>query len=258
MSAVPLLPQVWAVGGSNCGTHSVDSHCYLVAGEAGAVLIDAGTGLRHASLIENILEIVSLEALHGVVLTHYHADHAGGAASLAASGVPIFGSKDAIIALQGFDEQKTQLAAARQAGLYPESYRPDPVPPAASSMLTDGDSLSLGDIHLVAHSTPGHCDGHLTYSLDVDGLRVLFSGDLLFAGGRVHLLPTPDCRPYEYARSVRRMHQLAPDALLPGHDGWVLKDATSDIALAVDDFDRLRIPPLLAGSERGASNDEPG
>jgi paroxysmal nonkinesiogenic dyskinesia protein len=52
------------------------------------------------------------------------------------------------------------------------------------SLVSDGDRLTFGRLHITALLTPGHTSGHIVYVLDGIGTpSSLFSGDLLFVGG---------------------------------------------------------------------------
>jgi glyoxylase-like metal-dependent hydrolase (beta-lactamase superfamily II) len=68
-------------------------------------------------------------------------------------------------------------------------YRPFFQVPAASrpvaGTLADGDTLTWGAARITALATPGHTDGSLSYLVEVDGRRVCFTGDLLYAPGQL-------------------------------------------------------------------------
>ncbi len=55
------------------------------------------------------------------------------------------------------------------------------------------------------------------YLLRAPGYQALFSGDCVFAGGRISLQNTHDCRVPEYAASLAKLAQFDIDALFPGH-----------------------------------------
>src|SRR3989442_1981781 len=83
--SVKLIERVCLVGSGRLGvglSSELDCHVYLVDGGKEAALIDAGAGVATA-------EILAYAAVHGfpsdrirhLLLTHGHADHAGGTAS---------------------------------------------------------------------------------------------------------------------------------------------------------------------------------
>lgn len=72
---------------------------------------------------------------------------------------------------------------------------------------------------------------------------MLFSGDCLFAGGRVSLQALHDCRLDRYADTVIDLAGRDIDALLPGHGDAELSGAGRDIHRAAQSFRRLVPPP---------------
>lgn len=81
--------------------------------------------------------------------------------------------------------------------------------------------------------------------LDDPNGRWFFSGDCLFAGGRIGMQAIADCRLDVYAETVIHLDGLAIDALLPGHGEQVLHNAATDISAAARSFARLVPPPNL-------------
>jgi glyoxylase-like metal-dependent hydrolase (beta-lactamase superfamily II) len=216
-----------------------DCHCYLVWDGDGGFLVDAGTGLGAAEWLRNVREVCDPARLGGVLLTHYHADHAGGAAAAREAGLTVLGHPLTADALATADEERTQLARARAVGVYPPDYR---LRPAEVQPLHGGDRLRSGGVTLEAIDAPGHCDGHLVFLVEAHG-GVLLSGDCLFSGGRVSLQAIPDCRLVEYADTVAELADRSPDVLLPGHGDLVLGGAAEEVHRAAAAFARLIPPP---------------
>lgn len=245
MSARRLLDEVWLVGS---GTDEVaftdphDCHCYLLWDGRAGLLIDAGTGLAAERWLQNVREVCDPARLGGVLVTHYHADHAGGAAAAREAGIPVFGHPVTAAALAVADETRTQLSRARTAGIYPAGYhlRPADVQPLAPRQY-----LAAGDISVETVDAPGHCDGHVVFLVDTAQGLALLSGDCLFAEGRVSLQAIPDCRLVDYADTVETLARRAPDVLLPGHGDVVLEGAAAMVDRAAAAFRRLVPPPNL-------------
>lgn len=229
-----LSPDDDAVAGE-----AYDCNGYLVwDGETG-VLVDSGAGLSAEKWIEGVKRIAPLEKIVGVLLTHYHLDHAGGAAAATAAGLPVFGSATTARALAAADEEITQVAAARRAGIYPAEY--------ALRRCQKVHTVSSGDMvgPLRVLQTPGHCEGHLVGLAAQEHQVALFSGDMLFAGGRVSVQAIPDCRLHKYAESVFQVEKEKPTVLYPGHGPAVLdpREVHSAVTSAADSFRRLVPPP---------------
>jgi glyoxylase-like metal-dependent hydrolase (beta-lactamase superfamily II) len=239
VGAVRLLDNVWQVGGAGL-TDDYDCHCYLIADNTGGILIDAGTGRGSAAWQRNVAQVCDPATLTGVILTHYHADHAGGAADAT---VPVIASRETAEALATADEQRTSLAPARDAGVYPADYRLRTA--TVDQVVAGGERLPAGGLTIEIIAAPGHSDGHLVVLATMAGRRVLFSGDCLFAGGRVSIQALHDCHLDRYANTVIRLADLGVDALLPGHGEPVLQGAADDITAAAASFSRLVPPPNM-------------
>lgn len=237
MLAVPVLEHVWLVGGA-----APDCHCYLIWDGTGGLLIDAGTGLHASSWLAAVASVCDPAALTGVFITHYHADHAGGAFSAV---VPIIASRETAEALAVADEDRTSLAVARAAGVYPADYRLRPV--RVDRVVAGGDSVAAGGFRVEVVAAPGHCDGHLVALASIAGRTVLFSGDCLFAGGKISIQALHDCRLDRYAESVIALAARDIDVLFPGHGEPVLTGARADITRAAESFRRLVPPPNVLG-----------
>jgi glyoxylase-like metal-dependent hydrolase (beta-lactamase superfamily II) len=236
MTAIPVSEHVWRVGGEGL-TDPLDCHCYLIWDGTGGLLIDTGTGLAADRWRAAVASVCDPAALTGVLVTHYHADHAGGAAF---AGVPVIASRPTAEALPVADEERTSLARARAAGVYPAGYR---MAPATVDRIVDGgEILRAGGIEVEVVAAPGHCDGHLVALARIGGRTVLFSGDCLFAGGTVSIQALPDCRLDRYAETVIALAGRDVDVLMPGHGEPVTADARHGIAEAAASFRRL-VPP---------------
>jgi glyoxylase-like metal-dependent hydrolase (beta-lactamase superfamily II) len=55
----------------------------------------------------------------------------------------------------------------------------------ATYQLRDGDTIKWGPAFITAIETPGHTDGSLSYIIDVDRQRYIFSGDLIYDKGKI-------------------------------------------------------------------------
>jgi glyoxylase-like metal-dependent hydrolase (beta-lactamase superfamily II) len=78
--------------------------------------------------------------------------------------------------------------------------------------------------------------------------RLLFSGDTIFAGGKVLVSAVWDCSPDVYARTLRSLCDVEIDGLYPGHGIWSVKDAARHLNSAKHFLDQLLLPPnLLTG-----------
>lgn len=242
-----LLPGVDLVGSGWLGlsvSDPHDCHIYLVHDAGDAVLVDAGCGLATDMVVQRIADAgVRPEAVSRILLTHAHPDHAAGALALADRlDAEVWASPETADILRRGDEDAAGLTAARAAGTYPPDVH---LHPGAVTAWDDGDSVSVGAITIAVLATPGHAAGHLCYLAQVDGASVLFSGDLVFARGRIALLATSDSDLGRLTTSLRRVAALRPRALLPGHGTFALRDGASHLDVAIAALDQQRVPPAL-------------
>lgn len=216
-----------------------DGNGYLVWDGTRGVLVDAGTGLDSERWLREVAAIAPLEALEGVLITHYHADHAGGAAAAGRAGLQVLGSVETVAALASADEVVTSLAVARDAGVYPADYRLDPW--ADATVVAAG--ATVAGVRVL--DAPGHCDGHVVGAIDAKGGAILLTGDVLFPGGLVSIQALHDCRLDRYAATVQALAYEQPIALLGGHGEPELDAgrALTDARAAAETFARLVPPP---------------
>lgn len=234
-------------GGSITGfglSSDLDAHVYLLDGGSEYALVDCGMGtpLGMERVLAHI-EAAGIDArqIDRLLLTHYHTDHAGGAAVFRERlGLRVSIAADVRIALEGPDHELTQFFAARDAGFFPADY--DYPGCTVDDALSDGDTRTVGRLTIRFVATPGHCAGHGSYLVTGGDRPYLFAGDALFARGRVFLQATPDCDLSASVRSIRLLEGLEFSALLPGHGSIVLDGAAEHVHVATATIDRLAVP----------------
>lgn len=141
-----------------------------------------------------------------ILITHGHADHAGGAAELAEKlGVPIEGPHPD----DGFWIDRLAEDGASYGIGACRSFEP-------SRWLADGDEVTVGEQRLAVLHCPGHTPGHVVFFHA--GARVAFVGDVLFAGsvGRTDF-PKGDHAAL-IASITKKLWPLGDDVVfVPGH-----------------------------------------
>jgi endoribonuclease LACTB2 len=162
------------------------------------VMIDSG--FPHAR--RELLAAVRTLDVRGVILTHWHEDHAGNAPALAASGVPI----------SARDETMSILRSRPGIQLYRHMIWGWPPRLAAEVPRFERGALEL--IH-----TPGHSPDHqVVWDAST---RTLFSGDL-WLGVRARVIHY-DEDPYQIIESLRVTLALEPAQMFDAHRGAVLE-----------------------------------
>lgn len=243
-----LTQDVLLVGGGNAGfnlSHALDCHVYLIDGGDELALVDAGIGGALGetdTIIQNIKDDgVDPSKISSLLLTHYHADHAGGARDLRDRlGLTVVGSPLTAKTLEAGDEEAISLPFAKRARFYPADYvyRACPCMPG----LIEAKPFKVGRLTVTPFDTPGHCRGHVSLLVEGGDRRYLIGGDLVFAGGTIIAQNIPDCSIQEYAASVIKMTAVNFDAFLPGHLSISLKNGKRHIDLAAHQFSQLMIP----------------
>jgi len=226
-----------------------DCHIYLVDGGDELALIDCGMGTGDSlkRIVGNVrAEGLDPEKITKVIVTHYHMDHAGGAARFRELiGVEVVAPADAADALRTGDERAVALDVAKAAGFYAAEYHFQPVEVAHE--VREGDRIHIGNLELDVFETPGHCDGHVSLLLRGRERRYLFAGDAVFGGGRVVLQNIHDCSIQKSAESIAKLAELEFDALLPGHAAICLDGGMRHVAIAHAACQSLFVPKNLVG-----------
>ena len=145
-----------------------------------ALLIDAGDGSVAGALAK--LGITTVEQ---IVLTHHHRDQACGARAMAEAGAKI----GVPAAERDYFANPTEYWNDDKHFWHLYQFRPHPLmlaePLGVEQTFADGDQLTFGPAKLRVISTPGHTDGSVSYRVDVDGRRVIFSGDCIYDAGQL-------------------------------------------------------------------------
>jgi len=242
-----LAERIYLVGSGAFGfdlTDPYDCHVYLLDGGSDLALIDVGAGMGAAQIVENVGRCGFDSArITQILCTHAHGDHAGGAARIREllPDASLALSRHGAQVIRAGDERAASLDVAKAAGIYPADYRLEASP--VERELAEGDRVTVGDLVLECIDTPGHSSGHLSFLLEHDGRRSLFAGDVVFHGGTVLLQSIHDCSVTELARSLRKLRDLAVDALYPGHLAFSRSGGQRHIERANTVLDTLLVPP---------------
>jgi glyoxylase-like metal-dependent hydrolase (beta-lactamase superfamily II) len=136
-------------------------------------------------------------SLEKILLTHFHYDHTGAADQLGKqTGAKIFAHPNG--------ENKRGKVASSGMWIIPQSYQ----------HITEGDTISLGNLQIDCLLAPGHQSDHLLYVCN----SYLFTGDTLFIEkiGRTDL---PDANPIAMENSLNKIIAQNGELIVcPGHD----------------------------------------
>ncbi len=235
-----------ASGHAGCSiTHPNDCNAYAVRCGNRYFVIDAGVGVSTELISDQMKQDgICPEAIEGLLLTHGHLDHSGGAHSLQRGlGMPVFASVETARALEAGDEDAISLALAKRSGVYESNFQFLACP--VSRKLNGGETWTLGDCQVTALRTPGHARDMLTYIIESPEGVLAFPGDTVFHDGKVLLSGTWDCDPAAYDASLRALATFNIDGLYPGHGIWSVHDGKRHLRASLGFLDRLLLPPNL-------------
>jgi glyoxylase-like metal-dependent hydrolase (beta-lactamase superfamily II) len=178
----------------NAGMMSLDgTNTYVIHGDGEAAVLDPGPAdPGHLACVQRA---IGDAACRWILVTHHHVDHAEGA-----------------------------LPWAQQLGATVCAARPA-VAGRDGRVLADGDQVALAGTSVTAVATPGHTGDHLAFRLESGA--VLAGDHVLGRGTSVVTYPEGDL--LAYLESLRRVLDLGPSALYPGHGPELRDDPTAVI-----------------------------
>lgn len=219
----------------------LDCAVYAVRGPDGVVLIDSGAGTHTGTILENVAADVNAAPVRAVVLTHSHADHAGGAADVRlATGCRVICPEMTKRVLESGDERASGLESARKAGVYPAEYRLQSC--AVDDVLQDGRSFEAAGVIFRPIQVSGHSPDSFCLLATIEGRVCLFSGDTLFYGGVLGVINAEGSEMAGYRRDLRKLDQLEVEALFPGHGIFTLRGAQRHISCALQQLAQGFVP----------------
>ena len=193
------------------------------------VLIDAGTRWDRRRIFAEIED----RELSMLALTHVHPDHQGVAKDVCeARGIPLACHADDVDAMEG--RRPVQEAAPNNPfNRIIKRFWQGP-PYEVARVLQEGDEVAG---FRVVHA-PGHSRGEVIYFRDSD--RVAICGDVIrnmsYATGLPGIKEPPETFTYdptENRRSIRKLAELGPSLILPGHGPAVTDMAAFERFVAV-------------------------
>jgi glyoxylase-like metal-dependent hydrolase (beta-lactamase superfamily II) len=204
---------------------------YLIKIGPGEAMIDAGTRWTTSRILRELRG----RPLALVALTHCHPDHQGAAAEVCRRfHVPLACHEADVAVMEG------------RAPMAPRNWLTVPLdrmwagPPHPVERRWRGGEM-LGEFRVV--HAPGHTPGHVIYFRERDGVALV--GDVIrtvsWLWGPGHVLEAPPIFSVDVAenrRSIRRLAELRPRLVLPGHGG-PLTDVAA-LERYADRLERLR------------------
>lgn len=247
--AIRLTDQVTMIASGEIGlSEEHDCNVYLINAVDGLIMIDAGAGIAPENIAENVESLgYSPTQISHLLLTHGHADHAGGAAYFKAEYdlAVCAGSLTASLIGQG-DEEGISLDVAKAEDIYPSDYQFQPV--EASRILRDGERLKIGGCEVQVFGTPGHSADSVCFVVKLADGPALFCGDTLFTDGTLPLLNTHDSDLWAYRSSLEKLAAVGIEGLYPGHGLFKIRSGGAVIQQLHERLTgSIYLPPVLKG-----------
>ena len=221
-----LTERVYLVGGSGYGLSPTgDCNIFLIDGGEEMAIIDTGGGLGIPSILENIKKDgLNPKKIIKTLITHSHFDHIGGNHELKEkTGTKLFchpADREAIETLNEF----SLYNMAQERGL---EFKAAPI----DGTVEDGDIVGVGDVELEVVHNPGHTPGCISFVLEEDGKKSLFSGDVASASGRLGYINGPGFDLNDWKKSIKKLVEINPRRMYPGHGTFLLDDAVSHLII---------------------------
>ena len=188
----------------HAGEQGLLTNSYIVYDENKKEAMVVDPGGEPEKIIE-VLDILGIEELKYIFVTHCHADQIGGINELkrAKKGKILISRDDA----EGLYNDQISLA------YYIKIENPEL---EADSRIDDGDLIHVGDIEFKVIATPGHTKGGV--SLYCEKERLVFTGDTMFSGtwGRTDL-PTSNFEELMDSITNKLMKLPGETICYPGH-----------------------------------------
>lgn len=212
----PLVTRILAPNPSGMTLDGTNTYLVGEPGSGQAVLVDPGPDdTDHLDRVTAALAFREARCV-AVLVTHHHWDHAEAALPWAA-------------------QFEAPVAAADPAVCGP-----------TGQVLEPGEHLHLAGTTIDVVPTPGHCGDHLAFRIESGA--VLVGDHVLGRGTSVVTHPQGDVT--AYLESLRRVHDLGPAALYPGHGPELTENpmAVLDFYVAHRRFREQQILTLLLGA----------
>lgn len=180
-------------------------HSFLLIGEEKAALIDTGLGIDN---IKRITDQLTKKPIT-VLTTHVHWDHIGSHGEFEHIYVHEEEEDWLIHGIKKLPIEQIRKDVSRDISIpTPKSFNPETYKPfqgIPTGLLTDGDTIEIGNRNLTIYHTPGHSPGHITVFDKSRGY--LFTGDLLYDDTPIYAF-FPTTNPTDLVQSLEKISNI--------------------------------------------------
>lgn len=206
-----IKKNVYQLLGNLYGSHQ---NVYAVDCGNSIVIVDTGKDRYDWDKINQNLRYWELDfkPVSHVLLTHAHYEHSGNASRFEAFGASVICHPLCAQAIMTGDDRTASYAF--DLPNFSVCHR--------SKEVSDGETISIGSAIIKVIYVPGHSDDSLAWFLELDGLRILFSGDTVLIGdqcqnSRLGWTGAVDYNQKKYIESLAKLSMVEADCILPGH-----------------------------------------
>ncbi|KQN77550.1 MBL fold metallo-hydrolase [Devosia sp. Leaf64] len=231
-AGIALAPGLTRITAPNASPYTFTGTNSFLLGTNRVAILDPGPD--DTAHLESLHRAIADREVSAILLTHTHRDHSAAAAKVAARyKAPLwFGGPHRLSRpLRRFE--RNPIKTSCDWDLMPDRT------------LTDGETITAGDLTLTVHTTPGHCANHLAFGLP----DILLSGDHVM-GWNSTLVSVPDGSMADYFASLDKVIALPYRHFHPAHGGPI-EDGRAH-AEALKGHRQMRNDQLLAAVGNGA------
>lgn len=190
----------------------------LIRTSEGLILVDGALPQAVGEIEANLTRLgLSIRDVKYILSTEPHYDHAGGLAAL---------SRDSGGTVLAAREAAEVLASGQPGRTDPQFSMLEPMPPVQNlRAMQDGETVTLGEVTVTAHATPGHTPGSMSWSwrsCEGDDCRdVVFASSFNPISEDGYRFTAPANRSLHdgFIRTFAAMRALPCDILLSAHPG---------------------------------------
>ena len=190
----------------------VQEASYLITGSDGHIIIDTGYDESVPLIAANVRKLgYDPEDIKMIIGTHAHSDHVDGHARMAElTGATILASAP--------DKQVIEDGGASD--FRDGDWRPAKV----DRVVEDGEVITLGDIAITAHYTPGHTRGCMSFTMNAveegQNYNVIILGGVRIAARPVFGHPKYPNMASDFSSTFEKLKSMPVDIYLGGHGYW--------------------------------------
>lgn len=172
-----IRKNLYHISGGSFGTLG---NAYLIQYSNGYILVDSSNPNALETILNNLTYWdINEKLITHVLLTHGHDDHAGCAAYFQNLGAKVFVGNP--------DSKMMELGNFGNESPYTNHIMPACIP---DEVFIEDTQIEIGNLVINVYLMPGHTDGSVIFSINLEEDNVLFTGDMFFPDGETGNIAT--------------------------------------------------------------------